>query len=209
MIDRSSLYKGLSCAAWGYLFLNLDFNLGNVSILPRFVGWLLFLRAIDELKEERRDLALLRPLGVLLALWSGADWLASWTGRDVDGHLPPLDLVVAVAQLYFLFQFLTDMAALARAYCREPEAADLSRRILRCRTVQTVLVTAIALSPYLPRPGRLPSGLIMDGAVTVLALVYALLGIVLMLYLFRLRGAFKDAAPPPLPPASGGGTGEI
>lgn len=208
MTDRSSLYKGLSCAAWGYLFLCYDFNVNNVSVLPRFAGWLLFLHAIDELKEERRDLALLRPLGVLLALWTGADWLASWAGRDVDGHLPPLDLVVAVAQLYFLFQFLTDLAALARAYCREPEAADLSRRILRCRTVQTVLVTAIALSSYLPRPGRLPSEL-MDGAVAALALVYALLGVALMLYLFRLRGAFRDAAPPPLPPAPGGGVGEI
>ena len=37
MTDRSSLYKGLSCAAWGYLFLCLDINLGTVSILPGFV----------------------------------------------------------------------------------------------------------------------------------------------------------------------------
>ena len=203
MTDWSSLYKGLSCAAWGYLFLNLDFNLGNVSILPRFAGWLLFLRAIDELKEERRDLALLRPLGILLALWTGADWLASWAGMDVDGHFPPLDMVVAVAQLYFLFQFLTDLAALAKARCREPEAADLSGKILLCRTTQTVLVTAIALSPYLPRPGWLPAGL-MDGTVITLALAYALLGIALMLYLFQLRRAFQDAAPPPFPPAPGG-----
>ncbi len=208
MTDRSSLYKGLSCAAWGYLFLNLDFNLGNVSILPRFAGWLLFLRAIDQLKEERRDLALLRPLGVLLTLWTGADWLASWAGRDVDGHFPPLDLIVAVAQLYFLFQFLTDLAALAKARCREPESADLSGKILLCRTVQTVLVTAIALWPYLPRPGWLPDGLA-DGAVITLALAYALLGVALMLYLFQLRRAFQDAAPPPFPPAPGGGPGEF
>lgn len=208
MTDRSSLYKGLSCAAWGYLFLNLDFSLGNVSILPRFVGWLLFLYTIDELKEERRDLALLRPLGILLALWTGADWLSSWVGRDVDGHFPPLDLVVSVAQLYFLFQFLTDLAALARAYCREPEAAELGRKLLLCRTVQTVLVTAIALSPYLPRLRWLPAGLV-DGTVVILALAYALLGIALMLYLFRLRRAFQDAAPPPLPPAPGGGPGEF
>ena len=203
MTDRSSLYKGLSCAAWGYLFLNLDFNMGNVSILPRFAGWLLFLRAIDELKEERRDLALLRPLGILLALWTGADWLASWAGRDVDGQFPPLDMVVAVAQLYFLFPFLTDLAALAKVRCREPEAADLSGKIRLCRTVQTVLVTAIALSPHLPRPGWLADGLA-DSAVITLALAYALLGIALMLYLFQLRRAFQDAAPPPFPPAPGG-----
>lgn len=206
MTNRSSLYKGLSCAAWGYFFLIFDVNLGTVSILPRFVGWLLFLAAIDRLKEERRDLGLLRPLGILLALWTGADWLASWAGRDVDGLFPPLDLIAAVAQLYFLFQFLTDMAALARAYCPEPGAADLSRRILRCRTVQTVLVTAIALAPYLP--ARLPEG-VSGGALAVLAIAYCLLGAALMLYLFRLRRAFRDGAPPPLPPAPGGGIGEI
>lgn len=204
MTDRSSLYKGLSCAAWGYFFLVFDVNLGTVSILPRFVGWLLFLRAIDELKEERRDLALLRPLGVLLALWTGADWLASWAGRDVDGHFPPLDLVVAVAQLYFLFQFLTDMAALAET--RHPEGGALGRKILLCRTVQTVLVTAFALAPYLP--ARLPEG-VSGGALAVLAIAYCLLGAALMLFMFQLRRAFRDAAPPPLPPAPGGGTGEI
>lgn len=206
MTDRQTLYTGLSHAAWGYLFLCFDFNVNNVSVLPRFAGWLLFLSAIEKLKEERRDLALLRPLGVLLALWTGADWLASWAGKDVDGHLLPLDLIVAVAQLYFLFQFLTDLAALARAYCREPEAADLSRRILRCRTVQTVLVTVLALVPYVPAPRWLPEG-VSGGALVVLAIVYCLLGIALMLYLFRLRSAFQEEAP--LPPASGGGTGEI
>ena len=71
-----------------------------------------------------------------------------------------------------------------------------------------MLVTAIALWPYLPRPGWLPDGLA-DGAVITLALAYALLGVALMLYLFQLRRAFQDAAPPPLPPAPGGGPGEF
>ena len=204
MTDRSSLYKGLSCAAWGYLFLCLDFNLGNVSILPRFAGWLLFLSAIEKLKEERRDLALLQPLGVLMALWTGADWLASWAGRDVDGLFPPLDLVIAAAQLYFLFQFLTDLAALAETY--HPEGRLLSRQILLCRTVQTVLVTLFSLAPYLPAG---PSNDVTGVAVLILAAGYCILGLWLMISLFSLRRAFQDAAPPPLPPGPGGGAGEI
>ena len=205
MTDRSTLYKGLSCAAWGYFFLIFDVNLGTVSILPRFLGWLLFLYTIDELQEERRDLALLRPLGILLALWSGADWLASWVGKDVDGHFLPLDLIAAVAQLYFLFQFLTDMAALAEAH--HPKGGELERKIRLCRTVQTVLVTAFALVPYLSAPRWLPEGA-SDGALVALSIVYCLLGVALMLFMFQLRSAFQDAAPPPLPPASGG-AGEI
>ena len=204
MTDRQTMYEGLSHAAWGYLLLCVDFNLGNVSILPRFAGWLLFLSAIEKLKEERRDLALLRPLGALMALWTGADWLASWAGRDVDGLFLPLDLVIAAAPLDFLFQFLTELAALAEAH--HPEGEALSRRILLCRTVQTVLVTLFSLAPYLPAA---PSNDDTNAAVLILAACYCILGLWLMISLFRLRGAFQDAAPPPLPPAPGGGAGKI
>ena len=65
--DNRDIYSGLSNAAWGYFFLHFDFNLNNVSIFPRFVGWLLLLSACKKLSGERRDLALLRPLAVLLA----------------------------------------------------------------------------------------------------------------------------------------------
>ena len=100
MTDRENLYKGLSHAAWGYFFLNFDFNLGTVSIFPRFAGYLLFLSAIGKLAGERRDLLLLRPLCVLLAVWNGGDWLLSWGGGDIDGHVLFLDLLMAAAGLY-------------------------------------------------------------------------------------------------------------
>lgn len=141
--EWETLYKGASHAAWGYLFLYLDFNLGTVSILPRFVGWLLFLSAIRRLSSQRRDLDLLRPLGILLAVWNGADWLASWLGTTVDGRFLPLDLIVGAASLYFQFQFLTDCAALAAEY--QPPEGELDRRLLRWRTVQTVLITVTTL----------------------------------------------------------------
>lgn len=46
MTERKTLYDGVSNAAWGYFFLYFNINLGAVNILPRFVGWLLFLAAI-------------------------------------------------------------------------------------------------------------------------------------------------------------------
>lgn len=143
MTDQRKLYTGLSDAAWGYLFLNFDFNLGTVSILPRFVGFLLIFSAIGSLSQVRRDLELLRPLCIFLTVWSGMDWLLSWRGGDVDGHIIFLDLLVAAATLYFHFQFLTDMSALAEQY--KHEESDLDRRLLKQRTVYVLLVTIIAL----------------------------------------------------------------
>lgn len=148
MIDRGTAYLGLSHAAWGYFFLNFDFNLGTVSVIPRFVGYLLLLSAIGKLSGERRELELLRPLCILMALWSGADWLASWIGGNVGGHILFLDLLMEAAGLYFHFQFLTDMAALAETY--QGEGDGLAGRLRNCRTVYVVMSTAVALLTGLP-----------------------------------------------------------
>lgn len=191
MDERQRICGGLSSAAWGYLFLNLDINLGRVSILPRFVGWLLLLSAVKALKEERRDLGLLRPLGILMAVWTALDWGASWLGTDIDGVFLPVDLLVAVAQLYFLFQFLTDLAALAEAYLPEDDGRAVSGKILKCRSVQTVMVTGFALASYVT---EFPETAV-NGVVAVLAVGYCVLGVYLMMTLFTLRKYFRDEAP--------------
>lgn len=190
MTDQSTLYRGLSRAAWGWLFLMLDINLGNVSVLPRFAGWLLLLAAIEALQEARRDLALLRPLAMVLALWNAGDWLLSWGGGDLDGRLLPLDLLIAVMGIYFHFQFLTDLAAIAEG-AREPGGPRLARVLRRLRSVETVLVTALSLAGCLPRSLE---G-IRNGLTAALGVIYVLAGLWLMLSLFSLRGLW----PPPDP----------
>lgn len=143
LINRETIYQGLSHAAWGHFFLNFDINLGTVSVIPRFVGFLLLFSAINKLSDHRRDLALLRPLCILLSAWNGADWLLSWFGGNVDGKVLFLDLLIAAADLYFHFQFLTDMAALAETY--QGDGEDLDRRLRNRRTVYVVTCTAVAL----------------------------------------------------------------
>lgn len=188
MTDRKTLYNGLSYAAWGYLFLYVDLNLNGVSILPRFVGWLLFLAAVEKLKEARRNLALLRPLGAVMVDWTALDWAASWAGADIDGRFLPLDLLTGVAGLYFQFQFLTDMAALAETCV--PEEPALRRQILRCRTMQTVLLTVFALAGRLPSP---PTGQLAGLTFTALIIAYLAAGLLLTAAMFTLRRRFRDA----------------
>lgn len=152
MLDCEQLCKGLSQAAWGYFFLLLNFNLTlndavTINLLPSFAGALLLLSAVNKLSAERRDLKLLRPLCVLLAIWHLADWVLTLAGGSVSGHSLFLDLLVGAATLYFHFQFLTDMAALAEAY--QPEDSDLNRRMLNRRTALLILSTALELSSSL------------------------------------------------------------
>lgn len=190
MTDRETLYRGASHAAWGYFFLYLDINLGALNILPDWAAYLLFLSAIGKLQGERRDLALLRPLGILLALWNGADWGLALFGGSFTDRLPPVDLVISVVQLYFHFQFLTDCAGLAAAYQPPGEGVDV--RLLRWRTLQTVLLTAAVCLTYLPLDWE-GAGAV---ALTLLAVVCVIAGLCIMAALFALRRLFREDAPP-------------
>lgn len=149
MRERELLYSALTRLAWGYVLLYFDFKLGAVSVTPAFVGYLLFLSALGPLSEERRSLSLLRPLGIFLALWNGADWLFSWVGGTVAGHVPFLDVLAGAAAIYFHFQLFTDLAAMAAEY--QAEGQRLDRRILRWRTVNVLLQTVMPLMAYFQR----------------------------------------------------------
>lgn len=193
MTDRENLYQGLSHAAWGYFFLNFDFNFNNVSVLPKFVGYILFYLAIEKLAGERRDLKLLRPLCVLLGAWAAGDWLLSWGGEGIDGHVLFLDLLVGAAGLYFQFQFLTDMAALAEIY-RPSEDNNLDQRLRRRRTAYIVLVTVVSILST--QPGRI----VLRGEdwrtwiMLILAAGAMITALMIMLGLFELRKFFRPDA---------------
>lgn len=189
--DYESLYRGVSHAAWAYIFLYLDINLNTLNILPDFVCYLLLWSAIGCLEGEERDLALLRPLCVLLGVWAGADWVFTLLGSTLEGRLLPLDLLISVTAIYFHFQLFTDLARLAERY--QPPGAALGRRLLGLRTVQTLILTVsfilgYSLSPntHLTLPGDSPAG----WAVAGLALAGLLLSLMLMSSLFALRKCF-------------------
>lgn len=146
MSHTETLYSGISRAAWGLFFLFFHINLGTLDLLPNFIGWLLLLSALKLLGEERRDLVLLRPLGIGLALYHFADWLLALFGRTLD--LPLLGTLSTIAQLYFLFQLLTDCAALAAQY--QDEEDDLDARIRKWRNAQTILLTLDLSLLFLP-----------------------------------------------------------
>lgn len=180
------LYTGVSRAAWGYFFLYFSVNIGTLNILPSFVGYLLFLSAIGLLEEEVRNLSLLRPLGILLAVWHGVDWLLTMVGGDLDGVSLFLDLISSLVNLYFHFQLLTDLAAIAARH--QPDDGTLDGQLFLYRTLQTILITGITLiscfSSWLGEVMVYVSGL--------MAILYLIAGVCLMAALFQLRRCFLE-----------------
>lgn len=181
MTDYQKLYNGISKAAWGYFFIYFNINVGAVNLLPSFVGYLFFLSAISCLKDEERELSLLNTLGVILALWHSAEWVVSLFGINLEGSWQFIDIIISLVNLYFQFQLLTNLASIATKY--QPEGYELDEKLLRYRTLQTVMLTAIEiiinLQPWLSEVWTYIS--------VIMIIVYLIAGICLMKALFNLR----------------------
>ena len=141
--DYQKLQRSLSKVILGYVFLYININIGQVNLLPVFVGYLLFLSAFEGLKEEERELSLLKMLGVILALWHAFVWAMSWVSVEIEGKWLLADILISVMNIYFQFQFVTNLAAIAEKY--QTEEDDLHGKMLKYRTWQTVILTVITI----------------------------------------------------------------
>lgn len=186
MMERSKLHDAVSKCAWGYFFLHFNINLGTVSILPDFVGFLLFYKAIDLLKREERELELLRPLTLLLAIWNGIHWLGSWFGGISLEGIPVLGLIMVVISLYFHFQFLTNLASIAGRY--QSGDADFDQKLLRNRTWQVVLFTVMQVIGKL----SVVFGEVWFNLYVVLTFVQLCVAISIIYQLFRFRKDIEE-----------------
>lgn len=184
MTDYQKLYDGVGRAAWGYLFLYIDVNINSVSILPSFVGYLLFLSAINCLCDEERDLCLIKTLGVILSVWHFASWCASCIAVDLGSMLDVVGIIIGVVNIYFHFQLLTNLSSIAAKYQLEGDEYD--QKLLRYRTMQTVILTAVIVIGYLM---KWLEGLGWLVSISMM-IVYLIVGILLMRALFGLGKCF-------------------
>ncbi len=139
MTDYGKIYDGITKAIWGYFFLYFDINLGTVSILPSFVGYILFLKAIDLLRDEERELSLLKTLGYILTVWNAIEWLAKCVSYSFAGQWQFVILIAGLINMYFHFQFLTNIASIATRH--QVEGCEYDKKLLTCRTIQTLMLT--------------------------------------------------------------------
>ena len=143
MTDYTKLYNGISKVIWGYFFLYFDFyiNVGNgkISLVPSFVGFIMFSKAIDLLIDEERELSLLKPLGMILGIWEVIEWLANFVGYSFGGKWQFVNLIIGLLNLYFHFQFITNLSSIATKH--QQEGCTYDKSLLTYRTILTILQT--------------------------------------------------------------------
>ena len=140
-MNPERLTKAVYHIAIGFGILCFDINLGRLNILPDWLGYWLILNSLDAIAEEEPTAALLKSLGKLLLLWCAGEWVLKLIGADMSGSLIAyMAYIVVVERLYFQFQLLTNLASIAARY-----VPQFRQRILRLRTVMTLVVTGYAL----------------------------------------------------------------
>jgi len=186
---KSPLIDALAFIAWGYVFLYLDFRLNfglPLNLLPDWAAYLLFCLALPELGKAVPTALLLRPLGVFLGVW---ELVSPLVEGDMGGLFTVAGLVSLVLDLYFHFQLLSDLAALAGQH-----GLPHQQRLLRLRSFRTVFITLLSLPPvlrWMERQG--------DLAATVVLAAFLFIVLWTWLLLFSLKKALAACAPIPDP----------
>lgn len=143
MTSYDDILKALTRAIWGYIFLcfNFTFNTGAgiFNILPTFIGYLLFMSVVKLLQNSIKEISLLKMPLIILTIWSIADGIVSIAGVSVGTFLPIVSLIVSILNMYFVFQFLTNLAYIAQR-CQY-EGCTFDKKLIFFRTVQTILLT--------------------------------------------------------------------
>ncbi len=143
MAKYQTLYDGITKAAWGYFFLyfniNINIDAGSISLLPSFIGYFLFLKAIDILKDEEKELTLLKTFGAIMAVYEIFKWLGNCFAFNIDDKLQFIGTIASLINLYFHFQFITNLASIAAKY--QQEGYEQDKKLLKYRTIQTVMLT--------------------------------------------------------------------
>ena len=137
-MESEQLSAAIKKIAWAYVLLHLNFYLGTLNILPNWLGYILILQALPQISQMEESAALLRPLGILLALWEGLLWGAQLFSLQLKLEL--VNYLATAISLYFHFQLLTNLAHIAEA-CHYPK----KQRLLHLRTVRTLLITLLVL----------------------------------------------------------------
>lgn len=95
--------EAMSLMQWALFFVTIDINLGRWDILPAFIGYYMYVKCLELMKEEYPDILRLKNFCVMLVILNVVYWA-------VDLNFPLLELIVAVIEIYSTYTLLSVMA---------------------------------------------------------------------------------------------------
>lgn len=142
MEQKEQLSRALRKIFWAYILLYFDINLGTIDILPAWIGYIFLNQTISDcIEKEESSAKLLKPICLILTIYRLIDWFVAMLGLEMN--LLIVSEVFSVVALYFHFQFLTNLANIARKY-----DCPIENTLLALRTVHTVMMTILTFTMH-------------------------------------------------------------
>lgn len=202
MTENNSLRNGISRIAWGFVFILFHFKINSIDLLPDFVGYILVAIATGSLAENLGHLKLLRPLSIIIAIWTASVWFTetlTLTSILTAGYMSTvmgyLSTAMGVVILIFTIVLLTDLSVLAAKY--QPGDKNIDRRLLVARNIYAVCYSVnlgLSLSVLLTF-NNLPELLagLTAGLSIVMSIAMLITMIIILVSLFSLRKFITEA----------------
>lgn len=200
MSERKKIYDSISKIAFAYILILIEILIGTVDVLPDFVGYIMIVDTFNYLKDESRTIMLLKPFGVILAVWSFINFIRRLLGINTisfpvnTGYsamiyiLHIINIMVIVINIYFTYQLSTEMSLLAENYHNE----KLSKSFIMRRNIFTVSQTVIFLiNNIIPVLHNIPDDIRNYIMIAPVIISFAVM-ILIVSALFSLRKEFKD-----------------
>ncbi len=99
--------KSIRLIAIGYLICFLDIYLLNINLLPEFIAYYLFYKAIDGIDEYENSAHLLKPIIIILGIKSLISWILVFFHSGIDYY--PIIVIIESLTIYFDYQLLTNI----------------------------------------------------------------------------------------------------
>lgn len=193
MTDRLTLYKAISKIAYGFIFILVHIKIGPFDFLPDFVGYIMIVYAILSLKDDCKTIMLLKPLGIVLAVWHTILYILQVFGITSFPFSSLINITISIITIYFNFQLLTDISLIAEKYLQADESLD--RKFIVRRNIYTICMTVVSIFNYI----TLKFHLIHEDIAVIITSFPGVISLIVMFLvvsaLFSLRKKFRNDEP--------------
>ena len=138
-IEPNRYKESLARITLGYVFIYFNINIGPVSAMPAWIGFILILTALDAVAEREPSAALLNPFAFVLIIGELIQWVLPIFDGSIDWTW--YHLLLSVIGLYFHFQLLTNLSDVGRRF-----GSAYWKRLRFFRTYQTIFITVLAFT---------------------------------------------------------------
>lgn len=140
--EKEKLAKTIRLIGWGFVLIFLNFNIGTLNLVPSWLGYLLFVSALSDLKKES-SAPRLKDFAWLLVGLDFFYWVLECFGLKEAAAF--FYVIPAAVSIYFDFKFFTFLAEIAGRNCCPEEEKLL---VLRSANV-AMAAAALVITPLL------------------------------------------------------------